>query len=197
MSGLEKIIQEIINESEAEAASIIQKAQAQADEIVSKAKAESDALAARIVGQAKLEVRDIEASQASALVLQRRQRLLQTKQTLLAETLEKALAALYALPQADYFRLLVKLAAGAAEPSEGEMLLNEADKNRLPASFETDLAAALPKGATLAVSAQTRPIDGGFVLKYGDIEQNCSFRAMFDARRDEFSDLVRDTLFEG
>jgi len=33
------------------------------------------------------------------------------------------------------------------------------------------------------------------VLKYGDVEENCSFRAMFDARSDEFSDLVRDTLF--
>ncbi len=33
-------------------------------------------------------------------------------------------------------------------------------------------------------------IDNGFILAYGGIEENCTIRAMFDAKRDELSDIV-------
>ncbi|NLW78016.1 MAG: hypothetical protein GXY32_01210 [Ruminococcaceae bacterium] len=195
MTGLEKIIGEIRDEAGAEAAEILAKAKAEADAILADAKAKSDEKTAQIAAAAQQDVADIERSRESAQGLQRRQRTLATKQMLLAETRQKALESLYALPEKDYFELLARLAAGAAHPGAGVLILNAADLARVPSGFEKQLAGALPKGTALEVSKDTRPIDGGFVLKYGDVEENCSFRAMFDARSDEFSDLVRDTLF--
>lgn len=195
MTGLDKIIAEIQQEAQREADAALEKANAQAAEILADAKTEADAVTLKINAQAEKDVRDIAAARESALTLQRRQRTLEVKQEMLGETLQKALESLYSLPENEYFALLTKLAAAAAQPGAGEMLLNEADLKRAPASFKAGLAAALPAGSTLVVSAQTRPIDGGFVLKYGDIEENCSFKAMFDARQDEFSDLIRDKLF--
>lgn len=195
MTGLDKIITEIQDEAAGEAKRITEEAKAKADKLLADAKAESDAAVAKIDAGAQQEVADIEAARDSQVQLQRRQRTLETKQQVLAETLDKAEQSLLALDDAQYFALLVKLAAKAAEPQKGEMLLSEKDLKRLPAGFEKELNGALGKGAELAISQNTRPLAGGFVLKYGDIEQNCSFAALFDARREEFSDLVRGLLF--
>lgn len=195
MSGLDKILAEIRDEAAAEAKQALDAAQSQADRILAQAKEDSQAQADKILAAAKQDVADIERSRESALALQRRQRTLAQKQALLAETLQKAQDAILALPEDVYFDLLVRLAQKAAEPGEGVLLLNPADKKRAPANFAKKLAAALPQGASLSISADTRDIDGGFVLKYGDVEENCSIGDMFNARADEFSDLIRDTLF--
>ena len=39
-------------------------------------------------------------------------------------------------------------------------------------------------------------IDGGFVLIYGGMEENCSFSALFDANREDFLDAAKAVLFE-
>lgn len=195
MTGLDTIIKEIMDEAQAEADAAKAKAKAQADEILQKATSEAEAERAKIGASAGQTVADVTAARESALALQRRQRTLETKQALLNETLEKALEKLYSLPEGEYFELCHRLALRNAEDGEGALLFNEKDKARQPADFATKLAAALPTGKTIQVSGETRPIDGGFVLKYGDVEENCSFRAVFEARHEEFSDQIRPILF--
>ena len=195
MTGLDKIVQEIQDEANAEARAAIDKAKAEAAEILADAKARGASAASEAASAAGQQVKDIAAAQDSAMQLQRRQKTLEVKQQLLAETLEKALQALYNLPDKEYFGLLTRLAVRAAQPGEGEILLNKRDLERLPIGFELDVAAALTPGKKIRISQRPRPIDGGFIFKYGNVEENCSFRALFDARQDEFSDLIRDTLF--
>ena len=48
---------------------------------------------------------------------------------------------------------------------------------------------------TAEVSKEGKNIENGFVLVYGGIEENCTLRAMFDAKRDELSDKVHRMLF--
>ncbi len=195
MSGLDKILAEIRDEAAAEAKQTLAAAKAEADKILAAAKAESEALAGRISTAADADVADIGRSRESALALQRRQRTLAQKQALLAETLLAAQKRVEELPEGEYFGLLVKLAKNAAQPGEGVMLLNEKDQKRLPADFAKQLAAALPAGSSLVVASETRHGAGGFVLKYGDVEENCSIEAIFNARADEFSDAIRPILF--
>lgn len=67
---------------------------------------------------------------------------------------------------------------------------------RLPEGFEDRLNAALKdKGAVLRISGDTRDIDGGFVLTYGGIEENCSIDALFDAAHEVLQDKVQEILF--
>ncbi len=195
MTGLEKILKEIEDEAAAEAEATIAKAKQQADGILEKAKEQALALSDKALAAAGQSVADIEYSRDSALGLQKRQRTLEEKQALLAETLELALKELYALPEKEYFDLMLRLAASSAEAGEGSMMLSEKDKQRLPAGFAQQLAGALPAGSSITISEECRPIDGGFVLKYGDVEENCSFAAIFDARRDEFADIISPILF--
>ena len=42
---------------------------------------------------------------------------------------------------------------------------------------------------------QPAPIDAGFILQYGGIEQNCSFDAIFAGEAEELSDKAGRLLF--
>ena len=54
---------------------------------------------------------------------------------------------------------------------------------------------AKEKGGSLEVDSDPADITDGFILKYGDIEENCTFDAIFDSKRDELRDLVNKNLF--
>ena len=78
----------------------------------------------------------------------------------------------------------------------GQIRFNAADQKRLPAGFEKKIAAiAEKKGGALTVSQETCDIDGGFLLVYGGIEENCSFAAMFAAEKENLQDKVHTLLF--
>ena len=195
MTGLEKIVAAIREEARAEAEAMIGQAEAEAARILADATAEGDALRAEAEASAIRQAADIERAAVSAVRLQRRRRLLEAKQEMLTDTMERALKQLRALPEDAYFSLLVKMASACAEPGEGELLLGERDLSRCPKDFAQRLAQALPSGAKLSISPEPRPIDGGFILQYGQIEQNCSFRAMLNARWEALTDMARGILF--
>ncbi len=67
----------------------------------------------------------------------------------------------------------------------------------MPVGFGKEIEEiALAKGGKLTVAGAGRDnIDNGFILAYGGIEENCTIRAMFDAKRDELSDIVHRLLF--
>ena len=198
MTGLDKIIQDIMSESDSAVNALLEKARAQAEEIRSKAKQDAAEQCAAIAKHAQEEVAMLHERAKSAAALQTRKAVLSAKQQLISEIIEKAKQSLYALPDDKYFQLILKMAAKYAPPRTGEILFSPADKKRLPADFEKSLNDAVKKnGASLKVSAQTRNIDGGFVLSYGGIEENCSFSALFDARRDELQDKVNQLVFAG
>ena len=77
-------------------------------------------------------------------------------------------------------------------------VLGEADRKRMPADFPKKLENVLPKGASLTVSDTPSPsVEGGFLLIYGGIEENCTFRALFDAKREALQDIANQILFAG
>ncbi len=47
---------------------------------------------------------------------------------------------------------------------------------------------AQEKGGSLVLKKEPREIDGGFVLVYGGVEENCSAGALFASQRDELAD---------
>ena len=129
----------------------------------------------------------------------------------LSEAHEKLLA----LPDEDYFKMILGLAAKNAQAGEGEIFFNTKDLLRLPASFEKQLNETAQKaGGTLHISKEPASIDGGFILRYrpaapegeeetpveegsayGTVELNCSLSSLIAEKKDELSDLVYQNLF--
>lgn len=196
MAGLDNIVSEILAEANAAAENVRQAAEREAEEIAKTAAAQSrqecEALKAK-AGQ----VRETEAARTkSSADLQRRQRLLAAKQEIIAGVIENAHAEIFRLDDAAYFELVKKMLGQFALDKEGEICFNERDKKRLPENFaEVADKAAKAKGGSLVISDEVRKIDGGFVLIYGGIEENCSFEALFAAERDRLSDRVYQFVF--
>ena len=79
---------------------------------------------------------------------------------------------------------------------DGEIFFSPADLAKLPEGFADRIEeTAKGRGGSLKISKEGRNIENGFILAYGGIEENCTLRAMFDAKRDELSDKVHRILF--
>ena len=89
-----------------------------------------------------------------------------------------------------------RLAEQKLRKGSGLISLSENDLKRLPADFETDIRSSAEKlGGTLEISKKPADISDGFILSYGLISENCSFRAIIESERDEVRDTAAAKLF--
>ena len=193
MTGLEKIVQQIRDEAQQAADAVIAQAKEEAGQLAAKAAEDARTQSGAILAKSKTDVQNHLAAARSAAELAQRRAVLAAKQEIIGEAIESARQSIYKLPDSDYFALILKMISKFSLPQEGELLFSPADLWRLPASFETSLAKSA--NGKLTVSRETRDIDGGFVLSYGGIEENCSIEALFYAARERLQDRVQELLF--
>ena len=197
MTGLDTIIEEILAAARREAEAILSEARSKAMEIRAHALEQAAGQSGAIEADTDKRIMDLTKIRETGFTLRRKQAVLEARKTVLDEVLTAARESLANRPDNEYFAFMIKSAAAHAENGEGILLFNERDRARMPKNFQHLLTLALPLGKTLTVSDTTARIDGGFILKYGKLEENRSFAAIFRERRDEFIDLARGLLFEG
>lgn len=196
MTGLEKMKSQILDEAKAAADSKVSEARSQAEEILSQAKAEAARTEESISQRSAAEVTAYGERIASSIDLQRRTKILEAKQELIREVLDRSYESLKSMEEGEYFAMMSRLLEKYVLPEEGEIYFSEADLQRMPSGFEAEIQKiAGAKGGSLTVSREGRKIENGFILAYGGIEENCTLSAMFDARRDELSDKIHHILF--
>ena len=198
MTGLEKILKAIEDEAQAKADEIIGEAKRAADEILAAAKLEGERQSADIAQKTTDEINNIISRAESAAVLMERKAILEAKQEIIGETISKARASLSRLSDEEYIEVILKLIKKYAHNEPGQIVFSAADRKRLPADFADRVKAVLSEksGASLSVSEKTADLGGGFLLVYGDIEENCSFDALFEAAREDLQDKVNSFLFD-
>ena len=182
MNGIEKISARILADAEAEAAAI----RGQAEEKAAQIAADYDKKIAA------------EQQRLSAEVEAARRQLLETKQALVDKAFRQAEQQLRSLPQAEYEALCAHLACGASTSGCEELIFSAEDRERVGAAVTAkanELLQKAGKPAQLTLSAETRPIRGGVVLKNGLIETNCSLGTLVDGLRPELSGKVAARLF--
>ncbi len=197
MTGLEKIIGQINSDTDESVSSIIAKANDEADRIKAEASKKADDTCNRIKRESNIRLSDQKSRAESAAALAKRQLLLEEKQKLIAEVISKAKESFYEMSEDEYFNSLLTLVSKNVLAQDGEILFSQKDKSRLPADFADKLAAtAASKNGTLKISDETRKIDGGFILVYGGIEQNCSISALFETNSEILADKIQSMLFK-
>ena len=128
--------------------------------------------------------------------MRRKQAVLAAKQEVIGGVLEKAYDAVMNLDDEKYFEMLEKLLEKHALAEEGVICFSEQDLERMPQGFPEKIRnIAASKGGSLTLSEKPEKMDGGFLLVYGGIEENCTIRAVFDSKREELSDQVNRLLF--
>lgn len=125
-----------------------------------------------------------------------KRKVLDSKVKLIDSAIEATLERLAKLPEDEYFAMLKRLAEQKLRKGSGLILLSANDLKRLPADFETDIRSSAEKlGGTLEISKKPADISDGFILSYGLISENCSFRAIIESERDEVRDTAAAKLF--
>ena len=196
MTGLDKITSEIKADADKSVAAIIDKANAEDSGILAGAEKEAAEAVAKINHDVSVRLSASKSTAESAAALRKRRLILEEKQKLIGEVIEEAKNLIYALPDNVYFEKILKLAEKNVSPAEGTIIFNAKDLSRLPADFETKLnMVAVAKGGKLTVSKETRPIDGGFVLLYEGIDQNCSITSLFETHIESVQDKIQKLLF--
>lgn len=195
MTGLDKIISQIQNDAKTAAEEILADAEREAKTILSQAEAEGEKITQEISDESARNVTELDQRSRSAALLQKKKNVLAAKQAIIDDMIHEAQERLAKIDDKTYFETVVKIAEKNARAQTGEIVFSEADLARLPKDFEKTLNAVLTRGGKLTVSKQTQDIDGGFLLDYGGIEVNCSFKAMFDSARETLQDKVREYLF--
>lgn len=196
MTGTEKILRHIAGQAEEEAKAILEEARTRAGEITARSEKESAAILAEGKARAEAVLKDAADKAEAAASMQKRRTVLAQKGELVSDVLQSAYRKLLTLPDAEYFDFLYAQLAKQDLKGEGVLYLNEKDLARRPAGFNARVqAAAAEKGGKLTVSETARPMDGGFLLDYGGIEENCSFQAIFESEADALKDAVRAVLF--
>ena len=224
MNGIDKITQRIDADTQAEIDRILADAAAQAeaaaDKFRTQAETEDRDLLAKSERAAEREERLVSAAQMEA-----RKTLLAAKQEMVEQAYQRALEKLRSLPQEQYVELLAALLVRASSTGREEVVFSPEDREgagkaavaRANELLAKEAAPELPLGdgvvanllnkvaagvsafaqgtAMLAVSEETRDISGGFILKDGRIEVNCTFDALVRAEREQTAGEVAKLLF--
>lgn len=196
MNGIDKIIEKINNDAENECKKAADDASEKSRQIISDALAQADKECAEIIAEAEKSAESIKASAVSKGAYGEKQELLRVKTQLIEETINLALTKLRSLAPEEYFETLVKLVSRYSQKGSCEMLMGKMNSECVPGDFASICAAAASKNAcTLTLSDETAPVADGFILKYGDIEINCSFAALISEKREELKEKVNSILF--
>lgn len=198
MTGLEKIIKAIEAEAQASVDKIIAEAKEEAGKILSIAEEEAKQECAKIAEKPALEAKAIISRAESGAKLIKRQMILDAKQQAISDIICKAKNKLTSLPDTEYFDIILQIVKKHAHKGPGLIKFSQADLDRLPEKYEESLKTTLKDipNASLTISKESAKIDGGFILVYGDIEENCSFESLFAAAREDLQDKVNAFLFE-
>lgn len=221
MENLEKILARIVEDADARSMAILEKA----DEQCAALNLEADEKIEKIVEEAKVKSQkadcDIMTRAKSSSAMAKREALLKAKVDTINRAYKMAEESLYSLPDEQYRELLAQLLANAVAErltviSHLTALYGEteaAEKHDFTVSFNpVDLkkhASAVVSQAKklllekspdwkqikISKSADTVNIRGGLILKYGDIESNCSFAALVAASRESTQVAVAEALF--
>ncbi len=219
MNGLQNIIAKIEEEARIECEAILAQATDEADRV----KSEYDALAAEQTAQidAALE-REAEAiiTRARSSSAMTRRNVISGKRSENVELAYKnALDFIYSLPREKYAELVVSFAVGAikshvnaaasketmygeaSDTAQFELVFNEKDRAdigeycvfSIKNNYKKDLGSEIIRRVSLADG--TAPIDGGVIVRAGQIEENCSFSLLIGDLREKLDPVIYKTLY--
>ena len=194
MNGIEKIIDRISGDAQAEIDAILDEARAEAAQITAKYEAQAKEEADEILKRGSAAAAEREERLASMAQMEGRKAELAAKQEIIEEAFDLALKKLLELPEEQYTTLLADLAVRASVTGKETLIFSAADRDRVGKKVVDAANKKLTAGA-LTLGEGTRSIKGGFVLSDGAVEVNCSFDTLVRLQKAEITGEVTRVLF--
>ena len=220
MKGLDKITERILADAKERARVILEEAQSDCRTAAAEYAARADAIAKEIADRAMQEGEQLISRARSTAAMTRRNILLAAKSEMIDETFEAAKKQICDTDYGKYRELLVALLSCAlmeqasderktlafgdevTEFDTFEVLFNENDRARFGESViegarrVTERRIGAERAAKLRLSAECADIDGGLILRYGDVETNCSLAVLLREMRRDLEGKISAILFD-
>ena len=222
INGLNKITDKILSEAQAKADKILADAQAECDRINAEYAERAEKIRSEISGEAEKGGMEYVARIRSTAATNKRNLLLQTKSDLIDGVFAGVLEQTRNLELQKYNEILIGLLSAALleqidseetsrnlygeedalAPEVYEVVFNQRDRDRSGKAVIEGVQKHLSgkvsaeKLARLSLATQTANIDGGLVLRCGNVESNCSLAILFAQLREGLESEVARTLFD-
>ena len=219
MTGLEKITARIEAQARERARLMLQKAEEDCCQMAEEYAAKAEQARVRIAEEAAAEREVMICATRAAVEKEQRELIAATRTALLDEAFEEAKKALFSTDYGKYRELLVALLVNALleqdritkqsiemgdeveEIEHFEVLLNKNDRESFGSAVVegarrvAERRIGVANAAKLMLAADTANIDGGLVLRLGNVELNCSLAVVMADLRAELEDRVAELLF--
>lgn len=136
----------------------------------------------------------------SLAAMKLRDGILKAKIRIAKKVLDSAKKFISDLPDEEYFSIILKICAKHfSKGKEAVIVFSRRDFNRLSDGLrEKFISEALKCGMELTISCcKTEKDFGGAILRFGNIEENCTLDAIFEESREELLNFLLEFLFGG
>lgn len=188
--SIESITERIRKEAQAYSDDRRAEAEAVKAEALKTVQAEADRLIQRREAEAEKDAEVLISRRQSVADLDARKMKLAAKQTVIDECYDTAVERILGLPNAEYVKFICSQ-LGSFQQEGGEVLLNQADRDRIGADLEN-----MFKGTALKLSDEIADIKGGCILRRGNISYNASLEKLLSSVREELTAEVAGILFK-
>ena len=193
MKGIEKLTQLIQTEAQSEIDSVLANARREAETVASRYQARAEAEAAELAAKNEKAAAEREERLVSAAQMEARKVRLAAKQEMVEKAYIRALEKLCSMPQEQYVDVLADLLLQASTTGTEEVVFSQKDREHAgKAAVEKANKAS---GKKLTVAQETLPIQGGFILRSGNVEVNCTFDTLVRLQKAETAGAVAKKLF--
>ena len=193
MKGLDKIIGRIRADAMAEIDAIRAEGDAKAAEVKAAYEVQAQSLLASEAERSRQAAESLSERSVRGDAMDKSKAILAAKQECIDKAFELAAGKLRELPREEYISVLAALAAASGVGDE-EIILSAADAAAVGAQV-VEKANAAKDGAAFTLSTETRELEGGLILKRGDVEVNCAFATQLRLLRQTMAADVAAILF--
>ena len=196
MSGLDNIVEEIRNQSKQEADEILKEADVFCKDYMNKIKKDVEVEVVSIEKKALADRKLYEEKTVSGMEFLERNSILRAKQQVIEQAIDKARESIAGLNDEEYFNVLEELLRKNVQQGKGKICFSKKDLDRIPNGFEDRVKEIVAENqGELVIDKEPANIKDGFVLVYGEIEENCTLKALFDSNIDRIKDIANKQLF--
>lgn len=220
MTGLERIISRILDDANAQAQEILDEATEKSIAVRAKNLADAQAAQDRLVAEAEKEGEALVVRAKSSAAMTRRNIELSAKSEMIDRAFSRAMQEIYEMDREEYAELLLSLLCRilieqriaerdsmrlyneSIAPDYYELMLNARDCGDVASRIISGVRTAAATGkipadmpAKVRLAPESVEIDGGFILRCGDVETNCSFAMMLATLRPVLEPRIQQILY--
>ncbi len=193
MKDISKLTDKIIQEANAYGQQLAKETQNECEQIAKKYEDQAAQEANEIIAAANNTAEAIVRRATSQAGIMERSQKLEARRQMIDRAFEEAAKKILALPDDKMLDLLAKMAV-KSQTTDATIIWGKGDKALANSLVEEVNRRNADKGIKLSLDSQTGNFEGGFILKEGSVETNCTFSVLIGSMSEQLESEVATAL---